>query len=178
MTASAAGRADSECVPLQGRGDRRILYELHGIEHPIHPTRPGREFTRYAFFTEREGAMAARNGWETLELPKLSPSQLEPNQLSVVEVFQYMVGNTDWSVLEGPTGTACCHNIQLIGRADTPVIPVPYDFDATGVVDAPSAAPDPRTRDRERADPALPLGGSTCQGHQACRCCSRAAAGH
>jgi hypothetical protein len=108
----------------------------------IDTDRRRRALTRYAFFAEREGAMAARNGWQTLELPRVLPSQLEPNQLSVVEVFQYMVGNTDWSVLEGPTGTACCHNTQLIGRAGTPVIPVPYDFDATGVVDAPSATPD------------------------------------
>ncbi len=109
----------------------------------IDTDRRRRALTRYAFFAEREGAMAARNGWQTLELPRVLPSQLEPNQLSVVEVFQYMVGNTDWSVLEGPTGTACCHNTQLIGRAGTPVIPVPYDFDATGVVNTPSAAPDP-----------------------------------
>jgi membrane associated rhomboid family serine protease len=40
-----------ECVSLEGRGGRRILYELHGVEHPVHPTGPGRTFTRYEDIT-------------------------------------------------------------------------------------------------------------------------------
>jgi rhomboid protease GluP len=42
-----------ECVSLKGKGrsGRRILYELHGVEHPIHPTGPGRTFTRYEDIT-------------------------------------------------------------------------------------------------------------------------------
>lgn len=107
-------------------------------------TARGRQRTsRFAFFTEREEAMSARNGWETLSLQRVPQSQLELNQLSMVEVFQYMVGNTDWSILAPPADEHCCHNMQLIGTSGSRIIPVPYDFDFAGVVDAPYAAPDP-----------------------------------
>ena len=99
--------------------------------------------TRYAFFTEPEGEMAARNGWETLSLRGVSRSQLELNQLSLVEVFQYMIGNTDWSAIGAPSDEHCCHNMQLIGGPGFAVIPVPYDFDQTGLVDPPYATPTP-----------------------------------
>jgi hypothetical protein len=48
-------------------------------------------------------------------------------------IFQYMVGNTDWE-------DAGVHNSTILllpGR----VVPVPYDFDLAGAVDAPYAAP-------------------------------------
>ncbi len=100
-------------------------------------------FTRYAFFTEPEGEMAERNGWDTLSLGGVSASELELNQLSLVEVFEYMVGNTDWSAMAAPLDGHCCHNMQLIGGPGFPVIPVPYDFDSAGLVDPPHAAPNP-----------------------------------
>ncbi len=103
----------------------------------------GDPLTRYAFFTEPEGEMAARNGWETLSLGGVSRSELELNQLSLVEVFQYMVGNTDWSAMAAPSDEDCCHNVQLIGGPGFPVIPVPYDFDSAGLVDPPYADPNP-----------------------------------
>ena len=107
------------------------------------PDGNGDPITRYAFFTEPEGEMAARNGWETLSLSRVSRSELELNQLSLVEVFQYMVGNTDWSAMAAPSDEHCCHNTQLIGGAGFPVIPVPYDFDSAGLVDPPYADPNP-----------------------------------
>jgi hypothetical protein len=110
--------------------------------------RGGRRTSHYAFFTEGEEAMAARNGWQTLSRKHVPRSQLELNQLSMVEVFQYMVGNTDWSILAPPSDEDCCHNMQLIGTPGSRVIPVPYDFDFAGVVDAPYAAPDPTLRIR------------------------------
>ena len=103
----------------------------------------GDPLTRYAFFTEPEGEMAARNGWETLSLTGVSRSELEPNQLSLVEVFEYLVGNTDWSAMASPSDEDCCHNVQLIGGHGFPVIPVPYDFDSAGLVDPPYAQPNP-----------------------------------
>ena len=52
-------------------------------------------------------------------------------------VFEYMIGNTDWSV-------QYYQNIKLIA-ADSMSIPttVPYDFDHAGIVDAPYALPAP-----------------------------------
>ena len=57
-------------------------------------------------------------------------------------LFQYLISNLDWSVLSSPEGN-CCHNARLIGASDTAalVVPVPYDFDSSGLVNAKYAAP-------------------------------------
>jgi hypothetical protein len=60
-------------------------------------------------------------------------------------VFQFMIGNTDFDPFHAePDEDACCHNAVLVGTMRGPVIPVPFDFDWSGVVDAPYARPDPR----------------------------------
>ncbi|MDH3748490.1 MAG: hypothetical protein OER97_09815, partial [Gammaproteobacteria bacterium] len=38
----------------------------------------------------------------------------------------------------------CCHNVNLYGDEATGLFPVPYDFDITGMVNAPYASPNPR----------------------------------
>jgi len=53
-----------------------------------------------------------------------------------------MVGNLDWAMQAGPPGDYCCHNHMLIAEA-AGIVPVPYDWDFSGLVDAPYAtAPD------------------------------------
>ena len=75
------------------------------------------------------------------EREKVSRYQSEPNQTALLGVFQYLIGNTDWSVLGGDRGR-CCHNTQLIGAQGGPTIPVPYDFDSSGIISVPYAVPD------------------------------------
>jgi hypothetical protein len=42
----------------------------------------------------------------------------------------------------GPAGKSCCHNAELIGPLGPgSAIPVPYDFDFSGFVNAPYATP-------------------------------------
>ena len=55
-----------------------------------------------------------------------------------------MIGNTDFSPVAGPPGSACCHNFVLFGDGKEPILPVTYDFDQSGFVDAPYAQPNPR----------------------------------
>lgn len=45
------------------------------------------------------------------------------------DFFQYMIGNTDYS-------TAYQHNQKLIFTSDFKTVPLPYDFDMSGLVDA------------------------------------------
>jgi hypothetical protein len=91
--------------------------------------------TKYAFLIEDIDMMAARNGWTAIITPGVPPDAMDPVQLSLVEVFQYMIGNTDWSAyMKEPDRTECCHNTKPIGRPEGPVFSVPYDFDITGVV--------------------------------------------
>ena len=52
-----------------------------------------------------------------------------------MRLFQYLIGNTDFSPLSSIEGD-CCHNAKLIGEESLePVHPVPYDFDSSGWVD-------------------------------------------
>ncbi|RNC89932.1 MAG: hypothetical protein ED555_10840 [Allomuricauda sp.] len=45
------------------------------------------------------------------------------------DLFQYMIGNTDFSI-------AYQHNVKLLFFPDKSVIPIPYDFDMSGLVNA------------------------------------------
>jgi hypothetical protein len=58
----------------------------------------------------------------------------------LASIFEYMIGNTDWSVPEN-------HNIRLIKpKGDSTLLPymAPYDFDFSGLVNADYAVPDER----------------------------------
>ncbi len=96
--------------------------------------------TRYAFLIEDEEAMAARLGGTMIEVAQAHPSGLNPEQGVLVSVFQYMIGNTDWSLVG-------FHNIKLMRRGFTDYVAIPYDFDFSGLVDAPYAGPNPLLED-------------------------------
>ena len=101
--------------------------------------------TKYALLIEHKDLVAERNGWEVLEIPMIAPEYFDANQLSIVEVFQYMIGNTDWSAFRAPSGEPeCCHNAKAVGDMAGPVFSVPYDFDQAGVVRTRYATPDAR----------------------------------
>ena len=98
--------------------------------------------TRWGFFIEDLDDAARRNGLTEARVgPRIEVSQLEPRQAARVALFEYMIGNLDWSMRAGPEGDACCHNARLIGGVGTTLVPLPYDFDYSGLVDAPYAVP-------------------------------------
>jgi hypothetical protein len=95
-------------------------------------------FTRYAFIIEDDEEMAARQGARYVELApggQIHPAHLEPNHAALVDIFQYLIGNTDWSGVQ-------MHNMTPIQIPDGPYFTVPYDFDFSGVVNARYAIPD------------------------------------
>jgi hypothetical protein len=63
-------------------------------------------------------------------------------------VFEFFIGNTDFSPIAGAPDNECCHNYVLFGNDIGPLIAIPYDFDQSGIVDAPYAAPNERFRIR------------------------------
>ena len=90
---------------------------------------------RYGFLLEEPNAMAARLGGKILEQKGAVAGDLEPYQNALMGVFEYMIGNTDFSV-------AGLHNVELFFTAEGNVLPVAYDFDFAGAVNARYAAPD------------------------------------
>ena len=99
---------------------------------------------RYAFLIEHKDRLAARLDREALEVERASYSALDPAQLNLSSVFQFFIGNTDFSPVAAPAGETCCHNYVLFGDSENPILPVPYDFDQSGFVDAPYASPNPK----------------------------------
>ena len=93
----------------------------------------------YAFFIEDVDAMARRNNFEEIQDRKFFTEQTDRQQTTLVALFQYLIGNTDWAV-------PIYRNIKLVRSiADSSLAPlvVPYDFDYCGMVNASYASPIP-----------------------------------
>jgi len=100
--------------------------------------------SRLGFFIEDVDAAARRNGLVEIDTRGVRIAQLAPRDAGRFAVFQYMIGNLDWSMIGAPAGSLCCHNAKLLGAAAgaaNGLVPMPYDFDHSGLVDAPYAAP-------------------------------------
>lgn len=98
-----------------------------------------KSFTQYAFLVESVNAMAKRNKCKEWKGGKVATEGTDRDQMTMVAVFEYMIGNTDWAVPN-------THNIKLIYPRDsstTKPYAVPYDFDYAGLVNAYYAVPTP-----------------------------------
>jgi hypothetical protein len=98
-----------------------------------------------AFLIEDDKQLAKRIGMKRDDATATSIASLDAPYTNLTSVFQYLIGNTDFSPVKGPPGEPCCHNYVLF-KNDDMQISVPYDFDVTGFVDAPHAQPNPRFR--------------------------------
>ena len=102
--------------------------------------------TNYAFLIEHRNQLAKRIGREVSRAETTTVSALDGPETNISSVFQYLVGNTDFSPVKGVPGERCCHNYVLLKSGEDKIFSVPYDFDVTGIVDAPYAVPNPRFR--------------------------------
>jgi hypothetical protein len=100
---------------------------------------------RLGFFLEDTADVARRNGLKEVHAPdRIEVPTLRPRDAARYALFEHMLGNHDWSMRAGPKGEGCCHNAKLIGAAGVApgaIVPIPYDFDYSGFVDAPYATP-------------------------------------
>ena len=93
--------------------------------------------TRYGFIIENEKELAERNSGEIAKMQLNNHDRCDRKSIDIFTCFQFMVGNTDWWV-----GNQ--HNVKILVVEGKMPIPVPYDFDITGVVNANYATPDER----------------------------------
>ncbi len=95
-----------------------------------------RNSEHYGFFLENSADMARRNqGTLVAKGIIVGMENMDPVATATLALFQYMVGNTDWSV-------PYRHNIRVVSRSrETAPVPVAYDFDYSGLVQAPYAVP-------------------------------------
>jgi hypothetical protein len=94
--------------------------ELRGNKSKVH--------TIKGFLIEDIDKVAKRQNAKKM---KRTVHPLEQDDVAATQndFFQYMIGNTDFS-------TAYQHNQKLIFTADYKTVPLPYDFDMSGLVDA------------------------------------------
>ena len=86
------------------------------------------------FLIEDEDFLAARIGGTITERRIWSPDSCEQKTVDLLSLFQFMIGNTDWWIHTR-------HNIDIVSLRSNELIPIPFDFDYSGIINAPYAIP-------------------------------------
>ena len=96
---------------------------------------------RYGFVIEHQDDLAKRLGTKPANTANIMFDQLNQVQTNLLTVYSYFIGNTDFSAIRGPEKEYCCHNVELFLDDANHYLPIPYDFDFSGMVNAPYAKP-------------------------------------
>jgi hypothetical protein len=91
--------------------------------------------TRYGFFIESDKNLAARLNAVPYKDKLNNHDRCDHTSLDRFTIFQYMIGNTDWWILN-------FHNVMILQIPSMLPVPVPYDFDFSGALNTPYATPD------------------------------------
>ena len=95
-----------------------------------------REAERYAMIIEDPDQLANRHMARIVKTKGAGPADFESKDLALAYMFLYFIGNLDFS-FNG------LHNTELLGTTDGRILPVAYDFDYAGAVNATYAVPPP-----------------------------------
>lgn len=108
-------------------------------------SRDGEQTRFHTFLLEPEDQLSARLGGKASDKAEVAVNWFDEEQMALVYVFQFLVGNLDWSLVTPDGEQTCCHNGTLVETGEK-LLYVPYDFDLSGFVDAPYAFPPPELR--------------------------------
>jgi len=124
-----------------------MVYKLYQLISPNHfkarlvklcfeDTKKGkRTKSEYGILLEHQKHMAERNQSKLIKKLHVNPMKTDREKFLKMAIFQFLIGNTDWSI-------QYLHNIKLIGNLNTTdLIPIPYDFDMSGIVNTSYAMP-------------------------------------
>lgn len=96
----------------------------------------GKRSKQWAFLIEDTAQLKERLNAKKVDKPfNLPEERFHLHATRLVSVFQYLIGNTDWSLSRAK-------NVKLL-EVNGKVVPIPYDFDFSGLVNTNYAAPDP-----------------------------------
>lgn len=161
----------TNCKPKSDEYEQYVLqeyavYRLYERISPVHfRTRLARityvdsaaampSVTSWAFLIEDDKEVAKKFTLAAEKAHGALFDDLERKQLAITALFEYMVGNTDWSI-------SGLHNISLLRDSTGTINTVAYDFDWSGAVNPKYAFPDARlgiqrVTDRLYRGPCLP----------------------
>ncbi|MEM0995319.1 MAG: hypothetical protein AAGI49_19965 [Bacteroidota bacterium] len=101
----------------------------------VDATNPKNKVKHFGFLIESTRELSDRIKGTEVETFNVDYADFNPKQEALASTFQYMIGNEDWS-------TATMRNVKIIRPNDGgKLIPIPYDFDFSGMVDASYAIP-------------------------------------
>ena len=104
------------------------------------------EATRYAFVIEDPDELADRLGGTMTKTKGATTDDIDAEPFAIAFLFEYLIGNLDFSFNQ-------LHNGEVVMKRDaSPALPVAYDFDFSGAVNAPYATVDPQFRSRRITD--------------------------
>lgn len=122
-----------------------ISYRVRLLRITYHDPYEDTELTRYGFVVEDDKAVAKRNDLQLVKVRRATRDNHDAARQNLVHVFQYMIGNTEYSLTSPEPDKNCCHNMDLLSASnEAPFIALPFDFDFSGLVDSPYAEPNPR----------------------------------
>jgi hypothetical protein len=123
-----------------------ISYGTRLLRITYFDTQKGRDkTTRFGFVIEDDKDVARRNDLELVKVKRLSHEYHDPHRHALVDLFEFMIGNTEYSLVNPEPGKDCCHNTDVLSETGgPPFISLPFDFDFSGLVNAPYAEPNPR----------------------------------
>jgi hypothetical protein len=123
-----------------------LAYKLYELISPVHlksqlirlhysyPDGTKAHQSSYAFLVEDKEELVSRLGARHYKPSLVSRGAIDRMELLRVALFQFMIGNTDWYILNR-------HNLEFVGiPGHNLLVPIPYDFDYSGLVDATYAA--------------------------------------
>jgi len=118
--------------------EQSFKVRLAKIDYISTSTKRNKTISSYCFFIEPIGVLAERLKAVEVESLNITQRNVIPESMNRLAIFNYMVGNTDWSVPNQ-------HNVRVLTVPDFKNpgrgIIVPYDFDYSGLVDASYAIP-------------------------------------
>lgn len=141
----------THCNDKEGEGETLLLREY--LAYRLYSELTDASFQArlvQVTYEDREGDSETVHSWAILLEPKEhlmerleardavvdgSVKEISGQEYNIFVVFQFMIGNTDWNLDKE-------HNVKLLTykKGGLP-FPVPYDFDRSGLVNAPYATP-------------------------------------
>jgi hypothetical protein len=103
----------------------------------VDPKRDAAPEPRYGMLLENDEDLARRMEGRLYTMPNRHFNFIEPESLMMMTLLQYMIGNTDFSIM-------ALHNVKLVQTPDMKIYATTYDFDYSGLVNTGYGAVDKR----------------------------------
>jgi hypothetical protein len=103
----------------------------------VDPKRDKAPEPRYGVLLENDDDVARRMEGRSYTMPNRHFNFIERESLMMMTLLQYMIGNTDYSIM-------ALHNVKLVQTPDMKIYSTTYDFDYSGLVNTGYGAVDKR----------------------------------